>query len=232
MRSTSRAAAPTGSSSILAQCSPAGFAVSGSTNTLELASGTGTISGIGTGSFNNFQTLVADAGGVWTLSGANTAPTLIDNGTLSLTGSLDATSALDPSSTGLFQLQTGASLEVAAATGAKTQVNFVGNSELIVDNVAAFGSNVGSASYAGTQLQNFGIGDKIDLKNFSSAGVTLSYNASTGVLQLSNGSQTADLAFQASTLGSTAFQAASDGASGTFITTAASPPPPPPGPTV
>ena len=201
------------------------IAVSGSTNTLELASGTGTISGIGTGSFNNFQTLAADAGGVWTLGGANTASSIVDNGTLSITGSLDATTALDPSSSGLFQLQTGSTLEVAAATGAGTRINFLGNSELIVDNVASFGSNVGSSSYAGTQLQSFGSGDKIDLKNFSSAGTTFSYNASTGVLQVSNGSQTADLAFQTSTLGGTSFQAASDGASGTFVTTTGTPAP-------
>ncbi|MBV9568321.1 MAG: hypothetical protein JO172_09295, partial [Hyphomicrobiales bacterium] len=43
-----------------------------------------------------------------------------------------------------------------------------------------------------------------------------------GLLQLSNGSsQHASLAFQASTLGSSSFQAASDGAGGTLITTAA-----------
>jgi len=208
------------------------LANSSGTNTLELAGGTGTLSGIGSGSFSNFQTLVADAGGAWTLSGSNTASTIVDNGTLSLTGSLAATTALDPSSSGLFQLQAGAILEVAAATGTQSHVNFVGNSELVVDTVASFGTNVGTASYAGPQLQDFTSGDKIDLKNFSSAGATLSYNTSTGVLQVSNGSQTADLSFQTSTLGSTGFQATSDGASGTFITTAASPPPPPPGPTV
>ncbi|MBV9518203.1 MAG: hypothetical protein JO068_08780, partial [Hyphomicrobiales bacterium] len=55
-----------------------------------------------------------------------------------------------------------------------------------------------------------------------------SYNSSTGVLQVSNGSQTADLAFQTSTLGGTSFQATSDGASGTFITTSGTAPPPAP----
>ena len=130
--------------------------------------------------------------------------------------------AIDASSTGLFQLGSGATFEVAAATGAAAQINFLGSSsELIIDNAASFGTNVGTASYAGTQLQHFISGDKIDLKNFSSAGVTLTYNASTGVLQVSNGaSQVASLDFQTSSLGGPTFVAASDGASGTFITTA------------
>ena len=192
----------------------------GSTNTLELASGTGTISGIGTDSFSNFQTLEVDLGGVWTLAGANTAPTVLDDGTLSIAGLLDATTALDPTSTGLFQLQTGGTLEVAAATGAGTQVKFLGSSELIVDSVSSFGTNVGTPSYVGTQLQDFASGDKIDLKDFSSTGVIFSYNSSTGVLQLSNGAnQVASLEFQTSSLGGMDFQATSDGASGTFITT-------------
>ena len=204
-------------------------AASGGTNTLELASGSGTgsISGVGT-SFSHFQTLAVDAGATWALGGANTAATVLNNGTLDITGSLDASTAVDPTSTGLFQLQSGGTLEVAAATGTKTQVNFLGNSELIVDNAATFGTNVGSSSYAGTQLQDFVSGDKIDLKNFSSSGVTFNYNSSTGVLQISNGSQSASLDFQNSSLGGAFFQAASDGGNGTFITTSTSPSPPPP----
>ena len=191
------------------------------TNTLELASGTGSIGGVGTGSFNNFQVLAVDAGASWTLNGANIAPTVLDNGTVSITGSLDVSTAIDPSSTGLFQLGSGATLEVAAATGTATQINFQGSSsELIIDNAASFGTNVGTASYAGPQLQHFAPGDKIDLKTFSSAGVTLNYNASTGVLQVSNSAnQVASLDFQTSSLaGNAAFAATSDGATGIFIT--------------
>ena len=189
------------------------------TSTLELASGTGSIGGVGTGSFNNFQVLAVDAGATWTLNGANIAPTVLNNGTVSIAGSLDVSTAIDPSSTGLFQLGSGATLEVAAATGTTTQINFQDSSELIIDNAASFGTNVGTASYAGPQLQHFAPGDKIDLKNFSSAGVTLNYNASTGVLQVSNSAnQVASLDFQTSSLGSSAFAAASDGATGIFIT--------------
>jgi hypothetical protein len=195
------------------------------TSTLELASGTGSIGGVGTGSFNHFQVLAVDAGATWTLNGAN-----ILNGTISIAGSLNVSTAIDPSSTGVFQLGSGATLEVAAATGTQTQVNFQDStSELIIDNAASFGSNVGTASYAGPQLQHFVNGDKIDLKNFSSAGVTFNYNASTGVLQVSNSAnQVASLDFQISGLGSPAFAAAGDGATGIFITVSG----PPPGPSV
>ncbi len=193
--------------------------VLGGNGTLELASGTGSIGGVGTGSFNNFQVLAVDAGATWTLNGANIAPTVLDNGTVSIAGSLDVSTAVDPNSTGLFQLGSGSTLEVAAAAGTATQVNFQNSSELIIDNAALFGTNVGTASYAGSQLQDFVPGDKIDLKNFSSAGVTLSYNASTGLLQVSNSAnQVASLDFQTSSLASSSFAAASDGATGILIT--------------
>ena len=192
------------------------------TNTLELASGTGSIGGVGTGSFNNFQVVAVDVGASWTLNGANIAPTILDNGTVSITGSLAVSTAIDASSTGLFQLGNGATFEVAAATGTTTKINFQGsNSELIIDNAASFGTNVGTASYAGPQLQYFASDDKIDLKNFSSAGVTFNYNASTGVLQVSNSAnQRASLDFQTASLGSATFQATGDGATGIFITAA------------
>ena len=196
---------------------------SGGTNTLELAAGTGagSIGAVGT-SFLHFQTLAVDAGATWTLTGANSAQSVLNNGTLDIAGSLTASTAVNPASTGLFQLQTGSTLEVAAATGTNTQVNFLGSSVFLVDNFTSFGTNVGTSSYAGTLLEHFVNGDTIDLKNFSSTGVTFSYNASTGVLQLTNASsQHASLDFQASSLGSASFQFASDGASGTSVTTAA-----------
>ncbi|MGO8914209.1 MAG: beta strand repeat-containing protein, partial [Bradyrhizobium sp.] len=194
--------------------------VLGGNGTLELASGTGSIGGVGTGSFSNFQVLAVDAGATWTLNGTNIAPTLLDDGTVNVVGSLDVSTAVDPNSTGLFQLGSGSTLEVAAATGTATQINFQGgSSELIIDNAALFGTNVGTASYAGSQLQDFVPGDKIDLKNFSSAGVTLSYNASTGLLQVSNSAnQVASLDFQTSSLGGAGFAAASDGGGGILIT--------------
>ena len=106
-----------------------------------------------------------------------------------------------------------------AGTLSATSIAFQGTSQLLIDNAATFGSNVGTPSYTGPQLQDFISGDKVDLKNISSVGVTFSYNASTGLLQVSNGaSQVATLDFQNSTLGSGTFQATSDGGLGTLIT--------------
>ncbi|MBW0001941.1 MAG: VCBS repeat-containing protein [Hyphomicrobiales bacterium] len=177
----------------------------GSTNTLELASGntTGSIGSIGT-AFASFQTVVVDAGASWILTGANTTTSVLDAGSLDLAGTLNN-----------------------AAT-----IAFQGSgSQLLIDNASTFGSNVGTPSYTGPQLEDFVSGDKIDLKNISSAGATLSYNATTGLLQITNGaSQAATLEFQNSSLGTGTFEAASDGSGGTLITLGASPPPPPPPP--
>ncbi len=190
------------------------------TSTLELASGTSSISGVGTGSFNHFQALDVDSGANWTLNGANTAPTVLDNGTITIAGSLDVTTTIDPASTGLFQIGSSATFEVAAASGAATQIRFAGsNGELIVDNGALFGTNVGTASYTGPQLQDFVAGERIDLKNFSLAGLKLNYNATTGLLQLSNSAnQRASFDFQTSSVGGGNFAAVSDGAGGIVIT--------------
>ena len=172
-------------------------------NTIELVSGTGSIGGLGgVGSaFTNFQTLAVDAGGSWTLTGANTTSSVLDAGSLDLAGTLNNSAT----------------------------ITFQGTSQLLIDNAASFGSSVGTPSYTGPQLQHFVGGDKIDLKNISSANVNLNYNATTGLLQITNGaSQVATLDFQNSSLGSGTFQAMSDGGLGTLITLSGSSPPPPP----
>ncbi len=206
---------------------------SGANSTLELGSGgTGTISGLwdGTGTaaengsswfFLSFNALAADSGASWTLTGTDREATVTDNGTLAVSGSLDVNGAIDPASTGVFQLDSGASLEVASALGGNSQMQFLGSSELKIDNAGQFGTNVGQASYAGPQLQGFAAGDTIDFLNFGSAGATFTYNASNGVLQLTNGAaQAASLHFQASSLGGSVFQVAGDGGSGTVLTRA------------
>ena len=193
--------------------------VNGGNGTLELAAGTGTIGGIDMGVLNHFQTLVVDSGASWTLSGSDVVPNVLNNGTIITAGSLDISAAVDPSSTGLLQLNDGATLEVAAAASTLTRMDFLGGSELVIDDAASFGINVGTSSYAGTQLQDFVAGDTIDLKNFSSADVALDFDSSTGVLQVSNSAnQVASLNFQTSSLGNETFQATDDGATGTVIT--------------
>jgi hypothetical protein len=198
-------------------------------NTLELAGGTGSISGLsggsgtvtenGSWSFSNFGTIAVDTGGNWTLTGTNTIANLTNDGTLAIAGSLDVSTAINPSSTGVFQIGSGATFEVGAATGSQTQMSFLSSSKLVIDNAGSFGTNVGGANYAGPQLRDFMAGDTIDLMNFAAAGATLDFNSANGLLQISNGSsQVASFDFQTSTLGSGAFQVASDGHNGIFIT--------------
>ncbi len=209
-----------------------GSTASGSSNTLELAGGTGTLSGLsgGAGSItanghssalSSFNTLAVDTGAAWTLTGNDSIANLLDNGSATIAngGSLDVTSAVDPASAGVFLLTGSSRLEVAAALGTNTQMSFIGSGQLTVDNFGSFGTNVGSTAYAGPQLMNFAADDAIDILRFSASGDALNYNASTGVLQLSNGaSQLASLSFQNATLGSGTFHVASDGGSGILIT--------------
>ncbi len=173
-----------------------GSTAAGSTNTLELQNGPGTLSNLTGGdgtmnenghtwSFENFGIIDVDSGGAWTFAGSNSVPTVIDNGAIDLSGSLDVTGSIDPTSKGVFQLN-GNGLEVAAALGTSTQISFLGSGQLTVDNVASFGTGVGTGSYAGPILENFAAGDTIDLKAFSSTGAALNYNATTGVLQVSD----------------------------------------------
>ena len=198
-----------------------GAAVGGSgSNTLELAgSSAGSIGGVNTGAFTNFGSLVVDSGAIWTLTGTDTAPTVLNNGSLHVGGSLTIGTAIDPSSTGLFLLDGSAHMEVAAALGTNTKISFATGSDLLIDNTSQFGINVGSSTYAGSLLENFSSGSQIDLTHFASSNVTFNYSNTSGLLQLTNSAnQAASLDFQTTTLGSSAFHFASDGASGTLLT--------------
>jgi hypothetical protein len=195
--------------------------VNGGGGTIELTAGTGSIGLIGSSAFSGFTTLSDDLGGAWTLTGSNAIANVTDNGALTINGSLDVTGALNATSVGAFDLGTGGVLEVASATGAQTAMDFLGASQLVVDNAALFGTGIGGTSYLGSQLENFGTGDSIELHNFSASGAAFAYNASSGLLQLSSGGALATLDFQQSTLGSGSFHLAADGSgSGLLITRA------------
>ena len=176
------------------------------------------------GQFYGFQSLIADASGIhdsnpWTLTGSNSIANVTVNGGLAISGSLDVTTAVTAASTGAFHLGSGSVLEVAAATGSQTAMDFVGASQLVVDNAALFGMGIGGTSYLGSQLEDFGAGDSIDLHNFSASGATLAYDPTSGLLQLANGGELATLDFQQSTLGSGSFHLAADASgSGLSIT--------------
>ncbi|MBN9561499.1 MAG: hypothetical protein J0H14_12345 [Alphaproteobacteria bacterium] len=210
-----------------------GSVVSTSTtgNTMEFAGGTGTITGATGNSgtvtengnswaYSNFDTIAVDKGGSWTFSGTNTVQTVLNNGTIGVNGTLAIATSIDPASAGIFQLTSG-SLEVAAAIGSTSKMQFLAPSELIVDDFTQFGTNIGTSSAAGPQLQSFGLGDIVDLKQFSSAGAFGNYHS--GLLTIQNtAGQVASLSFQNSSLGvipgQGQFQFATDGGTGVLIT--------------
>jgi hypothetical protein len=175
---------------------------------------------VGSYAFGNFSTLQIDQGATWTLTGANAIANVVNNGVCSISGSLTVTSAVDPASSGEFALMNSSSLEVASCLGAQSSIAFIGGGDqLTIDSWQSFGSLLGSPNYAGPQLEDFGAGDSIDLRNFSVAGASYAYNSATGLLQIANSAgQAATLDFQNSTLGGSTFQIASDGGSGLLLT--------------
>jgi hypothetical protein len=197
--------------------------VNGDGGAMELLRGTGAISGISnSGQFSGFQSLDVDTGAHWALNGSgNSIANVADNGALTVDGSLDVTTAINAASVGAFDLGAGGDLEVAAATGAQTAIDFEGASQLVVDNAALFGTGVGGTAYLGSLLENFGAGDSVDIHNFSALGAALAYDPTSGLLQISNVGELATLDFQKSTLGSGSFHLTADASgSGLLITRA------------
>jgi hypothetical protein len=148
---------------------------------------------------------------------------MVDDGTVAMASgaSLDV-SSVDASSYGIFQL-TKASLEIDAVLGSNLKIQFLGSdpsNKLIVDSAAKFGLQVGTKSYSGPLLEGFAAGDVVDLKSIASAGLGLSYSATSGDLQITNsaGAGVATLLFQNSSLGTGTFHLASDGSGGTLLT--------------
>ncbi len=136
---------------------------------------------------------------------------------------LDISSALDPASTGIFNLTTKGALEIASYLGTKAKIAFLGTTpanQLTIDSAASFGLAVGTKSYAGPLLEDFKAGDVIDLKGIASTGLKLTYTAATGLLQIasSGGAALATLKFQNGTLGKGSFHTATDNAGGTLLT--------------
>ena len=148
---------------------------------------------------------------------------VVNNGTVMVsTGTLDLDSAIDPTSSGVFQLNGHGSLEIAAIIGSASKIQFLGaapTNRLIIDSVADFGIHVGTASYTGPLLKSFIAGDVIDLRGVASTGIKLTYSAATGNLQIAeNGSAVGTLRFENSTLGAGTFHPTTDGSGGSLIT--------------
>jgi hypothetical protein len=88
-----------------------------------------------------------DSGGSWTLTGRNTVGTVLNNGTLAIASgdSLDVTTAIDPASTGLFNLNSSALLEIAADPGTADPISFLAPSELDFIESRGIGESVRGA---------------------------------------------------------------------------------------
>jgi hypothetical protein len=101
--------------------------------------------------------------------------------------------------------------------GINSKISFDTGSELVIDSAGLFGQKIGTSHYTGSLLEDFG-GSTIDIKDFSTTGLTTSYSSATGLLQLTNSaSQVASLHFQNSSLGLGTFHVVSDSGGGVFI---------------
>ncbi|MBN9561500.1 MAG: hypothetical protein J0H14_12350 [Alphaproteobacteria bacterium] len=208
-----------------------GSVVGGTTvgNTLELAGGTGTIAGQGeaTGSvimnghswpFSNFDVLKIDQGGIWALNSSAGAQTIINSGTITVSGNVHVPTMLSSQDYGLYQIAPSAELRVTSAVGDKARIRFQGDGRLVLDAPDMFGADVGKPSYSGPQLEGFHAGDVVVLSRFPPSKVILSYDPSVGILMISNGERAATLAFRGAMPAGEVFKAVADGAEGTAIT--------------
>jgi hypothetical protein len=166
--------------------------------------------------------LKADTGATLALSGVGDASaSVVNNGSVALAAnaSLDVTGSVDATSSGIFQLNASSLLEIAADRGAADKMRFLGTGKLTIDAAAKFGLNVGTASYSGPLVEDFVAGDQILLNDIAPTGLTPNYNATTGLLQLNNGSaNVATLAFDKATLGTGSFHVADDSHGHALIT--------------
>ncbi len=183
-------------------------------NVIELAAGAGDASMAGLGSqFTEFQAVAVDAGAVWTMHGANSIATLLDQGTLRLDAgaSLAVSGALEPSGGGSVQLATGATLEVASLASAGSAIQFLGSAELVVDAAPLAGGAFALGQSPTATLQGLGSGDVIDLRGVALGGASLAYDGASGLLQVNAGGTTLAALNVGGGLGGAAFSLGNDG---------------------
>lgn len=198
-------------------------------NTLVLQSGGnghGELRGLGS-AVSGFGLLTVNAGAFWAAQGANTVATVSNSGTLKVGagGSLSVTAQTASAGNGIFQLDTGTKLDLAADPSSGGQIQFLdqfqrlGGRELLIGHTAQFGIGAGTTAYAGPLLVDFGTADSIDLKDIAPAGLQLAYNSASGLLTFSQGGAgVASLLFDTADLGAGSFHTASDGKLGTLLT--------------
>ena len=198
----------------------------GDVTTLELAGGTvGAFTRVTGGNgaitgqfgFQNVTALVIDSGASWSFGGAESIASLQVGGSATIGGSLDVTSLADD--TGNIQLSANGTLELGSAAGHGNTITLTTGSTLKLDQAASFGTGQGTAAYSGDTIAGFGQGKFIDLADVSFSTATVqSYDAATCVLQVGDGTHTADLTFATGTAGLPgALSLHTDGTGGTLV---------------
>ena len=194
--------------------------------TLELASGTGgAFTGLGGGNggitgkftFQNIGALDLDSGSTWSFSGAESVAGLQVGGTAAIAGKLTVASLANDG--GSLKIAAGATLEIGAAAGSGNTISMVSGATLEIDHAASFGTGQGTAAYAGDMIAGFGTGSFIDLNDIAFASAAIGpYNATTNVVQVSDGTHVADLTFAFGTPGlPSALSLHADGNGGTLL---------------
>ena len=193
-----------------------------------LAAGSGTLANSASGfTFKNIQTIDIDSSASWAFSGSNAIATLRVDGTATVAGTLDVTTALDPAGTGgVVTVASGGLLELAAATGSGDTIDLAGTAELKIDTAASFGTTTGT-TYTGDVIGQFALssttvpGSTIDLGNVAFSSATDTFNTSRNVLTVTDGTNTANISFVAGLFAtSDKFVLTTDGSGGTLISVA------------
>ena len=203
-----------------------GGGAAGDVTTLELGDGTsGGFTGVSGGSggitgaftFQDIGDIDIDHGAAWSFSGTEGVAALQIGGTAQGGGDLTGASLVDD--TGGLQLGADATLDLGAAAGSGNTITLAAGATLKIDQAAQFGTGQGTAAYAGDVIAGFVQGDFIDLADvaFTTASIQ-GYDAATHVLQITDGTHTADLTFAAATLVlPSAFSLHTDGNGGTLL---------------
>ena len=172
-------------------------------DTLELAAGTGTLSGLGT-QFAGFATVRVDPGANWTLDGAG--PGFVNDGTVTVAGALSFGAVThDTGQTGVIQLAGVGSAEFTQAVGKGEMLVFTDNTgTVLLDQPHSF-----KATIAG-----FAAGDVIDLVGTKADALSFSNHQ---LMVTEHGHTVADLHL-AGHYTTQAFSLSPDGNGGTDIT--------------
>jgi hypothetical protein len=183
------------------------YSAVGDLGTLELASGYGTIAGLGI-HFFTFDTYQVDAGGEWSLSGTNAMAkhsVLVDDGSLTLAAGATLSNQGGVSGDGTLTIGAGSTLTARAVANTLT-IDFGG---------AGGRLDIVTANSMRATIAGFTSGESLDLLKIAATGAGV--NASDQLVVVDGAKTVATLQLSGNYAGQT-FAVASDGAGGSLIT--------------